>query len=901
MRGDVAQPTLTVNPYAGSDQAREFENGYEYAQTEDTDDARELLSQGLATGSPANVSKAWWEGFQKACKDSGIVPYTVNKIAAADPARDEADESPYAVPVGLGLAGLTGLAAAHGVDRVGASASKWVHDSNAAREKLPNKGRAGPLTYSQTDAAMDPYLRGGRELTRSKVLGVPVGKIVGTARHLGEAVPGGVVSMLRGDISGVKKLTDMAPTSHHYDLYQSDISNDKLLHHHLVDVAYHANLPQEVRNDPAIFNEHAKQIMRTPQHPRATIEELRANGHSAAAGALEASWLGGEYGGHKIRGAVSHLAGTDRTMGGVHTYGRIAGNLRRYNPLLVGGSLAALGAGVGMGIHRALEDKTAAAADQEDDTPWSSLAAGSGAGAAIAGGLLARNRMDKPGKNVGVTYGTMGPIGRGHAEPGEAIAKILRNAADPQHPTHVPSLRGANVDQLVRDPRGIMHGTPRGTYDALVDTGFGHDATMFRNWKTLAGSHTGAGDNENIETVAPARIRRRIGYQTDVNPQDREGRFHLQSPTHPIANAHDFSYGWLGYGQGAEAIKGIRYGGLGATLHHVGAGLSPAIDPDVLHAISNENRTSDQVLEHIREAGRKGQLRDVQPAQMPEFERTIDALKGKKLVVVSGSGRGDYTGSRAARLHNMIASDPDLAKDHAVIALHGNGYHGTEGAILRNYQATAGASPTPLTGFGFMPKDLFNALQQTSHVHWGSTGTSSASEASAHGNILAVPGHWGQDASDRGKTWRETTAPETPKSIADAHNEMAANAGIRVAHEDHPKLNTWNQGNIQHLLSQPGVLRADGPEHIVGLLKDPKRAAEMSVASGQRARDTRRQLVQGQAQLAHAVGGELARTQRIHNLKGLGYGVLGAGLAGLSAYSTSRAAHQHDGEQGNAV
>jgi hypothetical protein len=555
-------------------------------------------------------------------------------------------------------------------------------------------------------------------------------------------------------------------------------------------------------------------------------------------------------------------------------------------PYLRAGGLLGLAAGTAVGIDSLTKQSSA---DQETDSglPWSTVSALSGGGAAAAGGALATQLRDAPKKRVGVAYGTMIPIGRGHAEPGEAIHKILTRAADPNDPTFNPGLTGATIDKVVRDNRGLLHGTPQGAYDAMIDTGFGHDITRWRDQTAYAGKATGAGDNAVMRTYAPARVRRYVGYQTDLNPRQANGDYRLQSPTHPTANTHDLNFGWLGYGPGANTIEKLKYNGPGATLHRIGTGLSPAIDPDVLAAIGNETRSSDQVLEGIRGAAREGRVRGVGQQELAAFEGQLDRLKGRKLIVVSGSGRGDYTGSRAARLHAAIAADPELASQYAVVAQHANGYHGVEGDILRAYKASSGGQHVPVEGFGFLPKDLFNALQQTADVHWGSTGTSSLSEASAHGNILAVPGHWGYAAADRRAT--ETLRPNTAEPISDAHQRMARQYGLGDVYYKHPDLNAWNLGNIQYAIEQPGVVRADGPEHIVALLKDPVTKARMAEEAKARSMKARTELLHGQRQIASAIAAELARNQRVHNIRTIGTGLAGLGLAGLSAYSAGRA------------
>jgi hypothetical protein len=74
VRGDVAQPTLTTNPYASTEHAAEFENGYEFAQALEPGDARERLQ--ALTG----PSQAWVDGFAKACQDSGIIAAKTARI-----------------------------------------------------------------------------------------------------------------------------------------------------------------------------------------------------------------------------------------------------------------------------------------------------------------------------------------------------------------------------------------------------------------------------------------------------------------------------------------------------------------------------------------------------------------------------------------------------------------------------------------------------------------------------------------------------------------------------------------------------------------------------------------------------------------------------------------------------
>ena len=107
LRGDESQPTLMANPYpAGSDEASQYENGYEYAQHVGAETLRAAAANPATVPGLVSGSQAWQAGFQDAAGAAGV------KVAA-----DEQDQSRFDTGQfigGLGLAGIGALVAGAG-------------------------------------------------------------------------------------------------------------------------------------------------------------------------------------------------------------------------------------------------------------------------------------------------------------------------------------------------------------------------------------------------------------------------------------------------------------------------------------------------------------------------------------------------------------------------------------------------------------------------------------------------------------------------------------------------------------------------------------------------------------------------------------------------------------------
>lgn len=123
-RGDEAQPTLTANPYALADPeaAREYENGYQYAQT--------IGHMELAQHDPmewAYAATPWREGFAEAAKSMGLGGFADTLLSVGKEASMNTVATEYVktamgplgkTMTGLG-AGLGGLALGAGQDLLG--------------------------------------------------------------------------------------------------------------------------------------------------------------------------------------------------------------------------------------------------------------------------------------------------------------------------------------------------------------------------------------------------------------------------------------------------------------------------------------------------------------------------------------------------------------------------------------------------------------------------------------------------------------------------------------------------------------------------------------------------------------------------------------------------------------
>jgi len=305
------------------------------------------------------------------------------------------------------------------------------------------------------------------------------------------------------------------------------------------------------------------------------------------------------------------------------------------------------------------------------------LLAVGGAGAIIGGA----KQVYKPGKNIAVTYGTMPAIGMGHSSPGKAMVDILRKETEGKK----GRLKGYKVDTLVRNSDSVYKYTPK-KYNLLVDTGLGGEAP---DWPDPV-RHTHGG-GPNAPAMVPHKIHadNKIRYLTDA-VRKKDGWF----------GANIFPGKVMGYGPNLKRVR--REAGLKTVS--MSKGLSPILDPRAVKEVRDYKGTSADVIDQLVS-------HETSISGGKTTKRNIGRLKGmrnKKIITISGAGRGDYVATRALEVSNALKKS-GLDKDYGVVALMAKAKGTPEEALLKGNNNVA--------RLGLLPRDLFNKAQSTSAVN----------------------------------------------------------------------------------------------------------------------------------------------------------------------------------------
>lgn len=774
---------------------------------------------------------------------------------------------------GLGSAAL-GHKAVSDADRAKANLNRFA---DISKDLGPQVNKPN-FSFEDAEQVLREYTARGRDLSATKVLGIPVGKVLQYGRpavegeHLINVLKGMGASVVRRDLKPLwDRLKEYDTAGRHYKMYtEPGHTMGAYRKHHLVDIGipdeFNHLLNETGGRDLSIFDDKAMQILNDEGNTfESMVNKLRAAKRDAAANIVSATVLGGKHGPYEAQGMIKRLiTGHPGHEAYVNRYKAFGDAAHKY---VHGGGktlrgLGLLGAGLGAGMLTAKNASLKTALDERE--MYGAAAGGTGLGA-LALGLGSYNAATvKDNPNIAVTYGEMPAIGSGHKAPADSIIKILQNAKMID-----PRLKDINIERVARDAHGVMQLPKQKEYALNINTGFGDSLYPGQASNPEIGGQSFAipkgQQGTNILPVGQDLInaRKDIAYQSDINPYRKEFGTHFpQTPTYlellrkHITQGKIPNFDVLAYGPDPAAAGMTPNLG---TIHNLTEGASPAIDPDTVKAIMEDTRTHDEVLD---EAAKYYETTAKRPDFLPDdaarktLADQLRSIKGKQLITIAGSGRGDFVGSRARDLMRAIQANPQLKDKYALVALLADGYR-DQAKLLEGLPNTV--------GLGRVDKNLYNALQNRAHLNWGSTGASALAEGLHHNSILALPERWGTgDVSGIvGKhrdAMREINGPFTNKAMLDE----------------------WNRGGIQYAHQQPGVLKANSAEDIVAALLDPSRINTLREGALARRANSYSLFQKGQKNLVDVVAKLMHEQNAGIRAKALPRGLAGLGLAGLT-------------------
>jgi len=761
------------------------------------------------------------------------------------------------------VAGTGTALAAKGLSDVGNIRNKldaWENNlaqqrSEMAIEKL-QKG-SPQLSPEKAQEVMDAYINGARDITHSPVLGMSAGNInkahlssqVALARtkeylkkHLNEGNYTGMFGDLPDLYKDVKHSIKHDPGVEHYRLYSDpDVPLNELRKHHLEGsfdsvgegsgkLLREINLPENNNYLRNALDEHKFHL--GDEADKALRKKVLSN-----ADVLEDT------------GSVMRMVGNHK--------GTVLGTARGYRqtvpkildkilsaktPILAGGG--ALTAATAYHAYKKYKQKKEQEAlkksgeiindDLKDTTREMGYDAAAALGAGAGAGAMYHYapQLLNPNKEIAVTYGKMSPdfhswdIGSGHKNPGEALYSLLEKAQDAN-----PEYKDFNLSRIVRNEAGIVDPSQlKDAYNTIADTGLGQFADAHQ-----AGMNAGKRQHPDFFDHTNSRpYQSRAGIMTDMfHPNSR----HMSGSTLQNLGPNDHA---LYYGPESKQIEDIVRGG--AKIHKLNETGSPLLLESALESIK-DTAPKEEVLSNLAKAH-------------PHLADQLRDAKGKKIITISGSGRGDFVAERA--LERSKALQEAGRDDVKIIALTGG-----NGKNPKIQQALAN-NPHIIPVIGNVDNKTFVGLQRIADEHMGSLGTSSLTENLAlPGGRITVPEAWGYDKGYF-----------TPGSIADRWKH-------RFGDWNPLDTDTWNMGNKEFAKNLPvGAVHveAHNEKNPLKYITDDKAIAAAKAEAADRAKYVLSDLEKGRSNVVNHIYDIAKENVRKSRIRG-GVGALaGAGL-----------------------
>ena len=480
------------------------------------------------------------------------------------------------------------------------------------------------------------------------------------------------------------------------------------------------------------------------------------------------------------------------------------------------GGAALLGSGALLAHRMAKESKA------KDQQPGAASTLATGAAAGTGAGLLAHGlrRAINPANEVGFTYGTQPWMGAGHKAPGEALSALL--ARDPE-------FKKFKFTQLPMATYNVPEDYVKKDLLAMVDSGFG--ATL------------------NTPTV---------NFLTDL-PHSQEQARDLQTFRHAGNAGRDVvTYGnerAIPTHMGEPGQAGVARTGQNFRV----GGVSPALNPGVRDMLTgNANSRTPLPVEKYEYNRLLTTLKDSAGRPVPIPRKLIE---GKKIIAVSGSGRGDLVGERARQVAEHLKATG--RNDVVVLALGAGGHQEAQ-------ELTAGLDN--VINLPKLPQKEFVNVLRGADLHYGSSGASSFAESMGSGNKFVLPESWGQFESEVANPMRQRLGKPIIEGNASKAWLDRVNAGTLQYAKEHgvPRINPHTPQQIVDLLDKPDVGKA-----AIGNTQNYLRNTDLS-----------------QLRFKQYMKDFLTRAQRTQRMKGVATAAAGVPLAYLGVRSLLRHMHK---------
>ena len=522
----------------------------------------------------------------------------------------------------------------------GAVAHKLEKDLNKVTENLDKWDKSlknqRALLYGNkpspdlADKVFKRYIEGGHELSRTKVLGIPAGKIMQKGR---EALQAGneVVQSLEGHKIPAHAKHEAKETAKHYELYSKKNQDYHKLKNHMIEKAFY---PPDVKDplrgvltDKSKVDPVAKSIItNTKDFPtfNSQIKALESHGKTREAKYFREAILGGE----KSLGETTRLAGNLKNIPSTpEVYNKVLRNpvesikstAKVVKKPLLGLGLAAIGG-------KLLYDKVAELTEKKKKKLLTDATVG--AAATTAGAAVTAKGVHKavtPSNKIAITYGQMPIIGFGHKAPGEAIYQALKEDK---------RFAKTEIKKLERDQHSNFK-LNKDRHAVLIDTGLGGDT--HQNWVTKSDQTHG------YKTPDKIKADRKMRYLTDAIGEKSGLGATMQN-----WGKKGKGESALLYGDNLDRVKReTKY-----KRKIVSKGMTPALNMEAVKEIENINKAPrhhgqviDDIISHIRSTTPTG----ANAAVKAEAESTIGKLKElkkkDKIITVAGAGRGARGGA----------------------------------------------------------------------------------------------------------------------------------------------------------------------------------------------------------------------------------------------------------------
>lgn len=738
---------------------------------------------------------------------------------------------------GLGL-GAKGL---YDSSRILKGLSTWEDEAEKLKDLItPGKHKFGGLSVqtslADTDKIYDAYYRNRNKILNSRLLGVKLKNLLaksdlrhldlaGFADDLGTEGKGKAFSdFFRDRVLGTKSIS-----AKNWDIKEPDrfINLDDI-----------TNPARKALQDMTGIEEGHDKLKKLLTKDKLNVFNRFALGHATTGSGIAEIVNGSHFAKGNTQKYVQALRNMARRSGGV------------------AGAVAGLGAlGLGTGLYNKFTKEASTKDNVDVPQGLASLALIAAGGLTTPEAIEGAKLTFGPANNtLGFSYGAYGDIGDGHKTPAANLRALFDLNDEKKGPANEAYLRELGLsDREIRDIKKLkLHDLARledgvnvanlpDKFNTIINTGMGHNVASQAGADGLSSGWVGRNnfggvDRRIVQQTADLAPDTVINYMTDLaSPHTAGGGAtledarmrRLQGGRENIALTYGDEAATAGYhaqsdstnkdNNLAKRLKETK--GLKRVHVNNGSGIAPALSADTVNFLS-KYPTREAAAEALQQAlDANPEVFDRIQGDAHNSTRIKDLLdfkrKGGKIITIAGSGRGDYTVSRALAL--MEALERKGIKNVKVVPLLGqianqSGFAKNEGIRLTNRlaerleQALGTKNFTALSalypsGNGLRPYDLMQAL---SDVNLASTGTSALAEAAHSGNLNFIPTQWSDAKGGAAATQNRHLAQQAKEdlltgllgdesvALADGTKSTVGKIGYHA-----PELDSWNRGNME--------------------------------------------------------------------------------------------------------